>query len=178
MDGIGNGIGTQADKRWRELDTDCRLPQDLYDAALDARLFRTLVPTQLGGINGTPLDWFRMGVALATREPSFGWVITQGAVELGWIAAAGDREWAIEVLSDPKAACASSVAGLGELKIDGTKPRFGGRWNFNSGVHGATWIGGLRELKEHGMLMDRPIFALHGYRRIGLRFSMTGIQVD
>jgi alkylation response protein AidB-like acyl-CoA dehydrogenase len=140
-------LGAQADKRWRELDADCRLPQDLYDAALEARLLRTLVPARLGGTDGTPLDWFRLGVALASHEPSFGWVITQGAVELGWIAAAGDPAWASEVLSDPKAACASSVAGLGELKIDGTKPRFGGRWNFNSGVHGATWIGGLARVE-------------------------------
>src|SRR4051794_22538234 len=105
-------LGRQADQRWAELDRDCRLPADLHQAALGAELFRTLVPVELGGVGATPLDWFRLGVELARLEASFGWVITQGAVELGYIATGGDPDWAAAVLSDPLASSASSVGGM------------------------------------------------------------------
>ena len=55
-----------------------------------------------------PLDWFRTGVELARHEASFGWVVTQGAAELGWIGAGGDDGWARELLGDPLATSASS----------------------------------------------------------------------
>jgi alkylation response protein AidB-like acyl-CoA dehydrogenase len=69
--------------------------------------------------------------------------VTQGAAELGWIAAGGDPAWAAEVLGDPLAASASSVAGLGRLTLAGGRGRIAGRWAFNTGCQGATWIGGL-----------------------------------
>lgn len=144
---VATDLGTQADARWTELDGHCRLPMDLYEAALAARLFRTLVPMDMGGTGGTPVDWFRLGVELATHEPSLGWVITQGAAELGWIAAGADPDWATEVLRDPLGSSASTIAGFGELTLDGPTASLRGRWSFNSGVHGATWIGGLSLVK-------------------------------
>jgi alkylation response protein AidB-like acyl-CoA dehydrogenase len=80
---------------------------------------------------------------MARHEASFGWVVTQGAVELGYIAAGGDPIWAEEVLSDPRAASATSVSGMGILRRGSNGLTFGGRWAFNTGAHGATWIGGL-----------------------------------
>lgn len=140
-------LGQRADERWAELDRDCRLPADLRDAALAAGLFRTLVPVELGGVGMTPIEWFRLGVELARYEASFGWVVTQGAVELGYIAAGGDPVWAGELLSDPLASSASSVGGLGTLRIEPSGATFGGRWTFNTGAHGATWIGGLARVE-------------------------------
>lgn len=109
----------------------------------EAGLFRQLVVDELGGLERTPLDWFQTGVALARYEASVGWVVTQGASELGWIGAGGDEQWAGELLDDPLAASASSTAGVGSLAIDGDRSRLSGRWAFNTGCHGATWIGGL-----------------------------------
>lgn len=140
-------LGQLADQRWAELDRECRLPADLHEAARAAGLFRTLVPVELGGVGLTPLDWFRVGVELARHEASFGWVITQGAVELGYIAAGGDPGWAAEVLSDPLASSASSVGGMGTLSLGPAGAIFGGRWAFNTGAHGATWIGGLARVE-------------------------------
>lgn len=136
-------LGQEADRRWAELDAASELPTDLVHAALDAGLFRTLVPTELGGAATTPVDWFRIGVELARHEASLAWVVTQGAAELGWIGAGADERWATEVLADPRASSASSIAGLGELDADGATVSFGGRWRFNTGCTGATWIGGL-----------------------------------
>ena len=136
-------LGAAADSRWTELDRSRRVPQDLHDAAAAAGLFRQLVAPALGGDGRPPLEWFRTGMALARHEASFAWVVTQGAAELGWIAAGGDPTWAAEVLADPHGASASTVAGFGRLVIDGDHARFGGRWSFNTGSPNATWIGGL-----------------------------------
>ena len=136
-------LGQDADRRWRELDEGRRLPADLYEAALRAGLFRTLVPPALGGTGGTPVDWFRIGLELAWHEPSLGWVVSQGAAELGWLSVAGDPRWAAEVLEDPLGASATTLAGGGELILDGEEATFGGRWAFDTGCTGATWIGGL-----------------------------------
>lgn len=136
-------LGQDADRRWTELDEGRRLPADLYQAALEAGLFRTLVPVELGGTDGSPVDWFRIGLELAWHEPSLAWVVTQGAAELGWVAAGGDPVWAAEVLADPLGSSASSIAGIGELALDGDTATVGGRWGFDTGCTGATWIGGL-----------------------------------
>ncbi|MFP3908125.1 MAG: acyl-CoA dehydrogenase family protein [Acidimicrobiales bacterium] len=147
-------LGARADTRWTELDAHCRLPADLHEAALAARLFRTLVPVDMGGTGGTPVEWFQLGVELSTHEPSLGWVVAQGAAELGWIAAGADHDWAIEVLADPLGSSASTIAGRGELTIDGGTASLRGRWSFNSGVHGATWIGGLSLVRRRSVADD------------------------
>lgn len=138
-----DALGADADARTHELAAARRLPDDLYDGAVDAGLLRQLVAADLGGLALTPLEWFGTGVALARYEPSLAWVVTQGAAELGWIGAGGDDDWAREVLSDPRAASASSSAGVGRLSITSDRTHFSGRWAFNTGCHGATWIGGL-----------------------------------
>jgi alkylation response protein AidB-like acyl-CoA dehydrogenase len=140
-------LGALADRRWMELDQDCRIPDDLQNAALAAGLFRTLMPVDLGGIGATPLEWFRCGIELGRSEASFGWVVTQGAVELGYIAAGGDPAWAAEVLGDPAASAAASVGGMGSLRETPDGLLFSGRWRFNTGVHAATWVGGLATIE-------------------------------
>lgn len=143
-------LARAADARSAELDAACRIPDDLYRAAAAAGLFRQLVVGQLGGQQRAPLDWFRTGVELARHEASFGWVVTQGAVELGWISAAADESWARDVLADPLGMSASSVAGGGTLTIDGERVRLSGRWSFNTGCQGATWVGGFAVVKRSG----------------------------
>jgi alkylation response protein AidB-like acyl-CoA dehydrogenase len=135
-------LGQAVGKRWQEADRLCRLPDDLYSEALRARLCRTLVPIRLGGLERSAVEWFRLGVELSRRDPSFGWVLTQGAVELGWIAAGGEGSWAAEVLADECAGAATSIAGSGQLDIDGSTAVLSGRWAFNTGANTATWVGG------------------------------------
>ena len=152
-------LGAAADARTHELHDARRVPDDLYRDAIDTGLFRQLVAADLGGLDRAPLEWFRTGVELARHEPSLSWVITQGAAELGWIAAGGDDGWAREVLADPRAVSASSTAGLGRLAITADGTRFSGRWRFNTGCHGASWIGGLAVVDgasdERGMPLVR-----------------------
>lgn len=136
-------IGTAADARTAELDRGRRLPDDLYRRAASAGLFRQLVARHLGGLGSTPVEWFRTGMQLARHEASLGWVVTQGAAELGWIGAGADDTWARHLLADPLATSASSSAGIGTLRIAGDRSTFGGSWAFNTGSSNASWIGGL-----------------------------------
>jgi alkylation response protein AidB-like acyl-CoA dehydrogenase len=136
-------LGELADSRRAELDRACRIPDDIALDVARAGLFRQLVSPELGGSGARPLDWFRTGVELARHEPSLGWVVTQGAAELGWIGAGADDRWARDVLADPLAASASTRAGLGTLVVDGGTSRVSGTWAFNTGCQSATWIGGL-----------------------------------
>lgn len=136
-------LGSAAEQRWQDLDRDCRVPADLHTAALDSGLFRALVPVELGGLGASALDWFRCGVEMARHEASLAWVVTQGAVELGYIAVGGDPTWASQVLADPRAVSASSIGGMGRLRREAEGLLFDGRWSFNTGAHVATWIGGL-----------------------------------
>ena len=154
-----DALGAAADARTDELASQRRLPPDLYRSAVEAGLFRQLVGADLGGGYRTPLEWFSTGRALARHEASLGWVVTQGAAELAWIAAGADDAWAREVLADPLAVSASSTAGLGSLSVDGDHARLSGRWAFNTGCHGATWIGGMAlvdgEVDDRGMPRTR-----------------------
>jgi alkylation response protein AidB-like acyl-CoA dehydrogenase len=135
-------IGDDVQRRSEELSGSRRVPDDLYEAIARCGLFRQLVPRELGGVGATPAEWFANGVELASCDASVGWVVTQGAAELGWIANGGDPAWAVEVLADPLAASASTIAGQGTLTVDGDSGVLEGRWGFNTGCFGATWIGG------------------------------------
>ena len=136
-------IGEDIERRSEELGETRRVPDDLYETIARCGLFRQLVPRELGGVGATPAEWFAHGVELASRDASVGWVVTQGAAELGWIANGGDPAWAAEVLADPLAASASTIAGLGTLTVDGDTGVLEGSWAFDTGCHGATWIGGM-----------------------------------
>lgn len=136
-------LGAEGARRRSEFDDGCRVPPDLYQHALRLGLFRQLVPEETGGLGCDPLDWFRTGRHLAHQEPSLGWVVTQGAAALGWLAAAGDPAWTCEVFLDPALATATSIAGSGTLEPDGADFVLEGTWSFVSGCEGASWLGGL-----------------------------------
>lgn len=136
-------LAEEAERRADEFDAGNQLPPALYADAAGLGLFRQLVPVELGGRGDSPLAWFRQGLALAEHEPALAWVVTQGAAELGWIAAGGDPAWAAHVLADPLAASASTIAGLGTLRVEGGTATLAGSWSFDTGCQGATWVGGL-----------------------------------
>ncbi len=156
MDADALDLAEQAAASVDVLDAERCLPQELALAAADVGLFRQLVPKDVGGAGAAPIDWFRRGVAMARREPSFAWVVTQGAAELAWIAVGGDPRWSAEVLADPLASSASTVAGVGVLRLDpddaGPGEQTGtvdGAWGFDTGSTSATWIGGM-------VMVERP----------------------
>ena len=143
LDDAALAIAMEAQQIVGSTDAERRLPDSMFQSIATSGLFRQLVPRQLGGPDRSPLEWFRCGMALATFDSSLAWVVTQGAGELGWLTVGGDPSWAADVLEDPLAASASTVAGLGNALIDGDDAVMTGRWGFDTGCQGATWIGGL-----------------------------------
>jgi alkylation response protein AidB-like acyl-CoA dehydrogenase len=135
-------IAAEIDRRADELAQGTRVPDDLYESIARRGLFRQLVPRDIGGVGATAMEWFANGLELARHDASVSWVVTQGAAEFGWIANGGDPEWSAQVLDDPLAASASTIAGVGTFTVDGDAGVVEGRWAFDTGCHGATWIGG------------------------------------
>ena len=62
---------------------------------------------------------------------------------MGWIAAGGDEAWARHLLADPLNTSASTIAGVGALRVDKDRATLSGTWGFNTGCLHATWLGGL-----------------------------------
>ena len=81
-----------------------------------------------------------------TWEPSFSWVVTQGAGDAATFTASGDPSFTSDFLADPNAYSASSDNGTGTLVPEEDAYRVEGRWGFCSGCQGATWVGGLASL--------------------------------
>src|SRR6185295_3849035 len=139
---IGVKLATEADARRDELDRMRRIPADLFKRAGDAGLFRQLICKELGGLGRSPAEWFCTGVEMARWEPSLAWVVTQGAGDMATYVAAGDPAFTSALLADQRAYIASSDNTVGALAPEDDGFRFGGRWGFCSGCHGATWVGG------------------------------------
>jgi len=147
---MGTRLAKEADARRDELDHMRRIPADLFKRAGDADLFRQLVCKDRGGLGRSPAEWFCTGVEMARWEPSFAWVVTQGAGDMATYIAAGDPAFTSALLQDQRAYIASSDNTVGSLVPENDGFRFAGRWGFCSGCHGATWVGGRGQLPASG----------------------------
>jgi indole-3-acetate monooxygenase len=135
-------LAKEADSRREELVRARRVPADLFQRAAEGGLFRQMVAQQLGGLGRSPAEWFETGVEMAKWEPSFAWVVTQGAGDMATYVAAGERVFAESFLADRNGYSASSDNGAATLVPEGDGYRVEGRWGFCSGCQGATWVGG------------------------------------
>jgi hypothetical protein len=79
-------------------------------------------------MNSVAVEWFRTGVEMARWEPSFSWVVTQGAGDSATFTSAGDPAFVSAYLADPDAYPASSSNGSGTLLPDGDGYVVEGRW--------------------------------------------------
>jgi alkylation response protein AidB-like acyl-CoA dehydrogenase len=136
-------LAEEADARREELVRTRRIPSDLFKRAAEGGLFRQLVARRLGGLGLSPAEWFETGLNMARWEPSFAWVVTQGAGDIAMYLSAGETAFADALLADEAAYTASSDNGAGTLVPEGDGYRVEGRWGFCSGCQGATWVGGF-----------------------------------
>jgi len=135
-------LAKEADARRGELQRERQVPGDLFQRAKNAGRIQQLICKELGGLGMSAVEWFRTGVEMARWEPSFAWVITQGAADHAVYVAAGDQAFVSFFLADANAYSSSSVNGAGTLLPEGDGYRLDGRWGFCSGCQGATWVGG------------------------------------
>ena len=156
----GVDLAKEADARRAELDRERRVPDDLFRRAGEAGLFRQLLCAELGGLGRSPAEWFCTSVEMARWEPSFAWVVAQGAGDVATYVAAGDPAFTAAFLEDQGAYVSSSDNTIGTLVPEDDGFRFAGRVGFCSGCQGATWVGGRGRFTS---------FARGQYRRYALR---------
>lgn len=124
------------------MDRDRRLPEPVFDALVQADLFRLWMPKALGGPELSPLDFMDVVEAAAALDGSVGWIVGNGAGmsrSAGYLPEETARRWFVE----PRTFVASATGAVGAAVPVQGGYRVTGRWPFGSGIHHATRVMGL-----------------------------------
>lgn len=135
------GLGRAADARAREIEERRRLPDDLADALVEARMFQAFVPSCYGGDERHVMQVLDAVEEASYWEASFGWCAMIGATT-SLLAGHLAPEWAEVVYGDPASWTGGYALPSGRAQaVDGGLV-VSGRWQWGSGTHHCTWIGG------------------------------------
>jgi indole-3-acetate monooxygenase len=164
-------LGPEADARASETERLRRLPDELASGVVDAGLPRALVPARYGGGEHELQDVLDAIEALAYHDGSTAWC-GMIAATTGLTAARLPAEWAEAIYGDPASvtggfAMPAAVAQPAERGVVVT-----GRWQWGSGTHHCTWIGG-------GCMVDgRAVFAFfeRGQVRLLDTWHVSGLR--
>lgn len=114
-----------------------------HDQMVADGLFHLLVPPQFGGTGATVAEWFDTAYAVASADPSAGWLVAQGAAQTAWIAVSGSDDL-VERFFETRQTLASTSAAIVSAERHGDQYRVAGaRWPYASGSPGAAYLGGL-----------------------------------
>jgi len=141
-----------------EAEAERALSHEVYDAMVDAGLFRTLVPRAFGGLELHPVEAYRLWEALARIDSVAGWCL-QISSALGLFTAWLPQEGAEEVYDrGPDTIFAGGVFPPGPaIQVDGGW-RVTARTQFASGAHRAQWFGvPIVEVAEDASVYDKRI---------------------
>ena len=147
-------------RRGPEFETARKLPHDLTDRLKAVGAFRILYPQEFGGLGGSLVDWFDMGLALAEADASTCWAVMHGAGANAIVQSLADRGFAKDVLSDTNVCCAWSNSPT-SMQVEKTPDglRINARWAYVTGCTSATYVGGLIPLSDDSGTI-RPVAAL------------------
>ncbi|GAB3477609.1 3-hydroxy-9,10-secoandrosta-1,3,5(10)-triene-9,17-dione monooxygenase oxygenase subunit [Nocardiopsis coralliicola] len=126
-------------------DSERRIPDTTIAELIGAGVFRMLQPSRYGGLEGDPVEFFRLVREISGACGSTGWV----AAVLGvhpWQLALFPEQAQEEVWGGgPDVLLSSSYAPVGRLVPVEGGYTLSGRWSFSSGCEYATWalVGGL-----------------------------------
>jgi 3-hydroxy-9,10-secoandrosta-1,3,5(10)-triene-9,17-dione monooxygenase len=138
-----------------------RVPDENMKALQDSGFFRLLQPARFGGVEASPVDFYRGVRLIASACGSTGWVSSVLGVHPWQLGLYDDRAqqevWGVE----SSTLISSSYAPMGRAKPTEGGFTFSGRWSFSSGCDHAQWIflGGL-VLGEDGSPTDFRTFLL------------------
>jgi alkylation response protein AidB-like acyl-CoA dehydrogenase len=127
-----------------EIERERRLPVGLLDQMTGAGLFRMLVPSSLGGPECNLLTFSEVIEQIAKVDGSTAWCLGQGGGS-AMVAGSMDRGAAETIFGDPRAIIAWGP-GSSTATIEDGGYRLSGRWQFASGGHHATWMGGTARI--------------------------------
>ncbi len=182
------------------IDAERRLPPELVQELVDARLFHLLLPDDLGGLEADPITAAQVVETLSRADGSTGWCVMIAAQTIplaGFMAPVEARR-----IWGEGGIVAGSARPQGGRAVWTEHPepgyRVSGRWPFASGSSHATWFAGecfvydgeTQRQSEHGepvtafMFVPRAQVRLHDtWDSLGLRgtashdFSMEGVFV-
>jgi indole-3-acetate monooxygenase len=134
-------VGRLADARAAETERLRRLPDDVAEGLVGSGLARALVPARYGGGEHHLQDVVDAIEALAHGDGSAAWC-GMIAATTGLCGARLPAEWAERIYGD-----AGAVTGGFAMPVGAARPAEGGlvvsgRWQWGSGTHHCTWIGG------------------------------------
>lgn len=129
--------GTQLAGRGEEIEQLGKIPQDILEWIYDLKLFKLVLPAELGG-QPTPLpELLRIFDELSAIDGSLGWLVHIGAAG-GFFAPSFTKETAYELFSPREAVIAGSGFPAGRAqRVDGGY-KVSGRWMYASGAQYAT----------------------------------------
>lgn len=142
-----------------EADALGRLPDATVAKMKEAGVARILHPADLGGLEGSPVDFFNAVLSIGSRSTSAGWVLGVVGVHAFELAQA-DRRLQEEIWgADGERAdtwTASPYAPFGRARPVEGGWRFSGRWPFSSGTDHCEWIilGGLITDQDGAVIKD------------------------
>jgi 3-hydroxy-9,10-secoandrosta-1,3,5(10)-triene-9,17-dione monooxygenase len=163
----GDVLATVADllptlrERAQETEDLRRIPDDSVKALQATGFFRLLQPRRYGGLEASPVDFYRGVRSIASACGSTGWVSSVLGVH-PWQLALFDQRAQEEVWGEDSATLiSSSYAPMGRAKPADGGYTFSGRWSFSSGCDHAQWVflGGL-VMGEDGTPVDFRTFLL------------------
>ncbi|MDT4978156.1 MAG: 3-hydroxy-9,10-secoandrosta,3,5(10)-triene-9,17-dione monooxygenase [Pseudonocardiales bacterium] len=138
-----------------------RIPDETVKSLQATGFFRLLQPQRYGGLEASPVDFYRGVRLIASACGSTGWVSSVLGVH-PWQLALFDEKAQDEVWGEDTATLiSSSYAPMGRAKAVDGGFTFSGRWSFSSGCDHAQWVflGGL-VMGEEGTPVDFRTFLL------------------
>jgi alkylation response protein AidB-like acyl-CoA dehydrogenase len=118
-----------------------RLDEQIIAALHEAGLFRMMMPRWLGGGEAPPSQFVQVIATIAQADASTAWCLSQMTV-CSLSSVYLERDAAKEVFGGPRAALAwGSTPDAKAVRVAGGY-RVTGKWEFGSGCHHATWLGG------------------------------------
>ena len=138
-----------------------RIPEETIKSLQDTGVFRLLQPERFGGLEASPVDFYRAVRLVASACGSSGWVSSVLGVHPWQLALYDDRAQQEVWADDQSTLVSSSYAPMGRARATEGGLIFSGRWSFSSGCDHAQWIflGGL-VMGEDGSPVDFRTFLL------------------
>ena len=149
---IAEGFYEQINELAPGIEANRRIPQQLADKMADAGLFRMLVPTQYGGLECQPQQFFDTLAATGRADGAVGWCLMIGSTT-GLLSASLHPDWAQKIYGDnPHAITVGVTAPIGKAEVNSARNglTISGRWPFGSGSQIANWICGGCSVTENG----------------------------
>jgi 3-hydroxy-9,10-secoandrosta-1,3,5(10)-triene-9,17-dione monooxygenase len=147
--------------RAQETEDARRVPEDSIKSLKETGFFTLLQPARYGGLETSPIDFYRGVRLIASACGSTGWVSSVLGVHPWQLALYDDRAQQEVWGEDNSTLVSSSYAPMGRAKAVEGGFRFSGRWSFSSGCDHAQWVflGGL-VIGDEGTPVDFKTFLL------------------